>query len=423
MQAEKTQAERLRLVEELFHRALEHAPNEQAAFLAEASAGDEALRREVESLLAAHEQTTNGFENAVDGLAAEWAEEQKPRAAGLRRLGPYKLLSLLGKGGMGEVYLAHDTRLGRKVALKLLPPEFTDHKDRLRRFEQEARAASSLNHPNIITIYEIGRIDDTHFIASEFVEGQTLRRRLNSNQMTLSDALDTAIQVASALAAAHAVGITHRDIKPENLMVRPDGLVKVLDFGLAKLTEPRAILAAPDALTAPEAQTEPGVVMGTAKYMSPEQARGRELDGRTDIFSLGAALYEMIAGQPPFDGATTIDVLAAMLNREPAPLAQYNDAVPAELDRIVSKALNKDREKRYQSAGELLADLKDLRQELELEARLARDDGRLGAAPLPRQRPGQQTARIEVTQTGASQAVRATAGFKQFFARVKSHRN
>ncbi len=422
MQVEKPQAERLRLVEELFHRALERAPNEQAAFLAEASAGDEPLRREVEALLAAHEQTANGLEKAVGGLAAEWAEEQKPQAAGPRRLGPYKLLSLLGKGGMGEVYLAHDTRLGRKVALKLLPREFTDHKDRLRRFEQEARAASSLNHPNISTIYEIGRIDDTHFIATEFVEGQTLRRLMNSNQMTLRDALDMAIQVAGALAAAHAVGITHRDIKPENLMARPDGLVKVLDFGLAKLAEPRAILAAPDALTAPEARTEPGAVMGTAQYMSPEQARGQELDGRTDIFSLGVALYEMIAGQPPFDGATTIDVLAAMLNQEPAPLTQYNDAVPTELDRIVSKALSKDREERYQSAGELLADLKDLRQELELEARLARDDGRLGAATLPGQRPGQQTARIEVTHTGARQAVRATAGFKQFFGRVKSHR-
>jgi serine/threonine-protein kinase len=420
-QVEKTQAERLRLVEELFHGALERAPNEQAAFLAEASAGDETLRREVESLLAAHEQTTNGLEEAVGGLAAEWAEEQKPRAAGPRRLGPYKLLSLLGKGGMGEVHLAHDTRLGRKVALKLLPPEFTDHKDRLRRFEQEARAASSLNHPNIITIYEIGQVDDTHFIASEFVEGQTLRRRLNSGQVTLRDALDLAIQVAGALAAAHAVGVTHRDIKPENLMVRPDGLVKVLDFGLAKLTEPRAVLAA-DALTAPEAQTEPGVVMGTARYMSPEQARGQELDGRTDIFSLGAALYEMIAGQPPFDGATTIDTLAAMLNQEPAPLTQYNDAVPEELDRIVSKALRKDREERYQSAGELLADLKDLRQELELEARLARSDGRLGVTTTPRQRPGQKTSRIEVTQTGARQAVRATAGFKQFFSRVKSRR-
>jgi serine/threonine-protein kinase len=323
---------------------------------------------------------------------------------------------------MGEVHLAYDTRLGRKVALKLLPTEFTDHKDRLRRFEQEARAASSLNHPNIITIYEIGQIDDTHFIATEFVEGQTLRRLMNSNQMTLRHALDTAIQVASALAAAHAVGVTHRDIKPENLMVRPDGLVKVLDFGLAKLTEPRAIRAAPDALTAPEARTEPGVVMGTAQYMSPEQARGQEIDGRTDIFSLGVALYEMIAGQPPFDGATTIDVLAAMLNREPTPLLHSNESVPGELDRIVSKALSKDREERYQSAGELLADLKDLRQELELEARLARDDGRLGAATLPRQRSVQKTAQIEVTQTGARQAVRATAGFKQFFSRVKSHR-
>src|SRR5574341_1961415 len=288
MQAEKTQAERLRLVEELFHRALEHAPNEQAAFLAEASAGDEALRREVESLLAAHEQTTNGFENAVDGLAAEWAEEQKPRAAGLRRLGPYKLLSLLGKGGMGEVYLAHDTRLGRKVALKLLPPEFTDHKDRLRRFEQEARAASALNHPNIITIYEIGKADteagNLHFIATEFIEGETLRRRMNAREFDLGEALEIAVQCGNALQAAHNAGIVHRDIKPENIMLRPDGYIKILDFGLAKLTEQTTTdLEAP---TKSLLETQPGTVMGTVAYMSPEQARGQRVDSRTDIFRL-----------------------------------------------------------------------------------------------------------------------------------------
>jgi serine/threonine-protein kinase len=417
-----TKVERLRRIEELFHRALERAPNERAALLAETCAADEELRREVESLLAASEGGWSGMENAVAGLAAEWAEEQKPPAVGARTLGPYQLLSLLGKGGMGEVHLAYDTRLGRKVALKLLPAEFTDHKDRLRRFEQEARAASALNHPNIITIYEIGQIDATHFIAAEFVEGQTLRRLMNSRQMRLRNALDAAVQVAGALAAAHAVGITHRDIKPENIMVRPDGLVKVLDFGLAKLTESRTMLAAHDALTAAEAQTEPGVVMGTAQYMSPEQARGQEVDGRADIFSLGVVLYEIIAGCPPFDGATTIDVLAAMLNREPAPPGRYNDAVPDELDRIVSQALRKDREDRYQSASELLADLKDLKQELELESRLGRADDRLEAALLPRQRSGQQTAQIEVTQTGAGKAVRTISGFSQLIGRIKRHR-
>jgi serine/threonine protein kinase len=263
---------------------------------------------------------------------------------------------------MGEVHLTEDSRLGRKVALKLLPAQFTDHKDRLRRFEQEARAASALNHPNIITIYEIGQIDATHFIAAEFVEGQTLRRLMNSGLMKLRDALDVAIQVAGALAAAHQAGITHRDIKPENIMVRPDGLVKVLDFGLAKLTQERRgdaaigrrgegagtpVPASPRPRV-PVSITMPGMVMGTAQYMSPEQTRGQEVDGRTDIFSLGVVLYEMIAGQPPFDGATTIDVLAAMLNREPVPLSRYNDAAPDELERIVNKALRKEREERYQ---------------------------------------------------------------------------
>jgi serine/threonine-protein kinase len=418
-----TDAERLRRIEELFHRALERAPNEQAAFLAQVCNGDEELRREVESLLAASEQGWSGMEKAVAGLAAEWSERQKPQAVGARTLGPYQLLSLLGKGGMGEVHLAYDTRLGRKVALKLLPAEFTDHKDRLRRFEQEARTASALNHPNIITIYEIGRIDSTHFIATEFVEGQTLRRLMRSHSMELRDALEMAAQVAGALAAAHAVGITHRDIKPENLMVRPDGLVKVLDFGLAKLTESRTVLAAHDALTAASTQTEPGVVMGTAQYMSPEQARGQDVDGRADIFSLGVVLYEMITGQPPFDGTTTIDVLAAMLNREPAPLAQYNDAVPDELQRIVSKALSKDRQERYQSAGELMTELKELLRELELESRLAQADGRQERAMLlPRSLANRNTAQIEVTRTGTSEAMPTISGFSYFIRRIKRHR-
>jgi len=436
MPVEKTQAERLRLVEEMFHRALNLAQSERASFLAEACASDDELRREVESLLATHEQGGSGWESAVAGLAAEWAGEQKPQPSTARALGPYRFLSLLGKGGMGEVHLAHDTRLGRKVALKLLPAEFTDHKERLRRFEQEARAASALNHPNIITIYEIGRIDSTSFIAAEFVEGQTLRRRMNSNQMRLRDALDVAVQVAGALAAAQAAGITHRDIKPENVMVRPDGLVKVLDFGLAKLTErgvgsgewvtgkrhysPFPIPHSP--LPTPLPTTEPGTVMGTAQYMSPEQARGQEVDGRTDIFSLGVVLYEMIAGRPPFDGATTIDALAALLNQEPAPLARYTDAAPDDLERIVSAALRKDREERYKSAGDLLADLKDLKQGLDLESRLARahQGGALGET-VTRQAE-RRTAQIKATQTGAGKAMRTAFGFKHRIRQVKRRR-
>ncbi len=424
--------ERLQRIEELFHRALEIGPSERGEFLSKACAGDEAVRREVASLLVVHERGGSRLENTVVKLAAEWAEEHQAQAQGARTLGPYRFLSLLGKGGMGEVHLTEDSRLRRKVALKLLPARFTDHKDRLRRFEQEARAASALNHPNIITIYEIGQIDTTHFIAAEFVEGQTLRRLMNSRPMMLRDALDVAIQVAGALAAAHRAGITHRDIKPENIMVRPDGLVKVLDFGLAKLTErqrdgeregPKGgeTLSFSPSLR-PFLSTEPGMVMGTAQYMSPEQTRGQEVDGRADIFSLGVVLYEMTAGAPPFDGATTIDVIAAMLNREPVPLSQYNDAIPDDLERIVNKALRKEREERYQSASELLAELKDLNRELELESRLARAEGRPEAAALPRGRAAQQTAQIEATHTGAREVVRTTSGFGQLVGRIKRHR-
>jgi eukaryotic-like serine/threonine-protein kinase len=423
IQAGGMQAERLRQIEDVFHRALERPASERVAFLAEACAGDEALRREVESLLAAHEQGGSGLAHAVTDLAAEWAQEQNPQPTSARILGPYRLLSLLGKGGMGEVRLAHDIRLGRKVALKLLPAEFTGREDRLRRFEQEARAASALNHPNIITIYEIGQADSTHFIATEFVEGQTLRRLISSRQLKLIDVLEIALQVAGALAAAHAAGITHRDIKPENLMVRPDGLVKVLDFGLAKLIESRALLAAPDALTAAGAETEPGMVMGTALYMSPEQARGQALDGRTDIFSLGIVLYEMLTGSPPFDGATTIDVLAAVLNREPTPLTRYNAAVPERLEQIVSKTLCKDREGRYQSASDLLTDLKELKQELELEAKRARAEERpVAATLLPRQLASRNTEQIEVTRTGASEPVHTVTTLGHFVGQLKRHR-
>ena len=220
------------------------------------------------------------------------------------RFDRYEILSPLGKGGMGEVYLAQDTRLKRKVALKLLPASFTQNAERLRRFEQEAYAASALNHPNIITIYEIGESGEFHFIATEFIEGNTLRQQMADTRMNLREALEIAVQIASALAAAHAAGIVHRDIKPENIMLRPDGLVKVLDFGLAKLTESQALANDTDAVTVAASNTEPGVVMGTVRYMSPEQTRGLKVDGRSDIFSLGVVLYELVTGRAPFEGAT-----------------------------------------------------------------------------------------------------------------------
>ncbi|HMF56993.1 MAG TPA: protein kinase [Pyrinomonadaceae bacterium] len=288
------------------------------------------------------------------------------------QFGRYKVRSQLGAGGMGEVYLAEDTELERTVALKVLPEQVAADKERMQRFVQEAKAASALNHPNILTIYEIGRADSARFIATEFINGATLRQQIAARQISLSDALNIAIQIADALAAAHAVGIVHRDIKPDNVMVRPDGYVKVLDFGLAKLTEREAADADTEAPTRALVNTGAGVVMGTASYMSPEQARGVQVDPRTDIWSLGCVLYEMVAGRSPFEGATVTDVLAAILNKEPAPLARYQRNVPEALEWIVTKALTKDRDGRYQTAKEFFTDLRRLRQRLEFEAEMER---------------------------------------------------
>jgi serine/threonine protein kinase/Tfp pilus assembly protein PilF len=355
------QAERWQQVERLFHAALQRAPDERAALLAEAFADDEELWHEVESLLAEYARTGGVLENAATDLAADWLQEQEHPTL-KRSLGHFQLLSQLGKGGMGEVYLAEDQRLHRKVALKLLPREFAGQAERLSRFKLEARAASALNHPNIVTIYEIDQADDTHFIATEYVEGQTLRALLKQGPLPLNAALDVAAQAASALAAAHAAGIIHRDIKPENLMQRPDGLVKVLDFGLAKLIRPQPAMAAS---TTAEVESMPGVIMGTLAYMSPEQARGLEVDARTDIFSLGAVLYELVKGQRAFRGDSQMAVLTAILEQEPEPLSDSRPTTPRELQRIVSKCLEKEREQRYGSAQELLADLKQLKRALE----------------------------------------------------------
>jgi eukaryotic-like serine/threonine-protein kinase len=268
---------------------------------------------------------------------------------------------------MGEVHLALDMQLDRKVALKVLPDRFTAQPDRVRRFMQEARAASAINHPGILTIYEIGSIEDVHFIATEFVEGQTLRQRIIQGGMSLVEGLDVAVQIASALAAAHKNSIIHRDVKPENVIIRSDGVVKLLDFGLAKLTEchPLPTLVA-EAPTSGGALTQPGAIVGTVMYMSPEQARGMEVDARTDIFSLGIVVYEMITGHLPFAraGDTPTDILATLLKTDPPPLTRYQPAIPHELDRIIRKALRKNRDERYQTIGDLLVDVRDLKQEL-----------------------------------------------------------
>jgi serine/threonine protein kinase/Flp pilus assembly protein TadD len=294
-------------------------------------------------------------------------------------LGRYEIRSKIGEGGMGEVYLAQDTKLDRKVALKILPAEVAADQSRMSRFVREAKAASALNHPNIITIHEIDERgssptvrEGVHFIATEFIDGETLRQRMRNEPMKLSEVLDVAAQIASALSAAHAAGIVHRDIKPENIMLRRDGIVKVLDFGLAKLTE-RILPDSVDTEAPTSFKTDPGTVVGTAVYMSPEQARGMAVDARTDIFSLGGVLYEMVAGRLPFEGSTCSEVMASILSeKEPQPLARYSREVPAELERIVSKALRKNRDERYQTIKDLLLDLQSLKQELEFERKLER---------------------------------------------------
>ncbi len=281
------------------------------------------------------------------------------------RLGPYEVSGLLGRGGMGEVYRAHDTRLDRTVAVKVLPPESMRNAERVQRFEQEAKAASARNHPNILTIYDFGATDGMYYIAMEFVEGHTLRQLIDENAMPLPRALDIAAQCASGLAAAHLAGIVHRDIKPDNIMVRPDGFVKILDFGLAKLAEKSFITSDPNALTAAGGLTAPGLVMGTWLYMSPEQARGLELDARTDVWSLGVVLYEMVAGKSPFAAQTMSDTLASILHREPPALSTYGVDAPDTLDHILAKAMAKNREERYQSIKDMELDLIQLRKELD----------------------------------------------------------
>ncbi|MDQ3010682.1 MAG: AAA-like domain-containing protein [Acidobacteriota bacterium] len=364
-------------VTEIFGEALERDANDRAAFLREACAGDKALLREVESLLAASARAAmeGDFLNqpALEEMAMAMNEEQNEMIG--REISHYRILSLLGSGGMGEVFLAEDERLGRNVALKFLPREFTQDRERVQRFKQEARAASALNHPNIITIFEIDEVDGAYFIATEFIDGLTLRERLAAGRIEIAEALEIASQIAGALAEAHAAGITHRDIKPENVMLRRDGYIKVLDFGLAKLSEPFAQSdKIADGQTQPRVNTDPGKVMGTPRYMAPEQIIGKQVDSRADIFSLGVVVYEMATGRSPFDGDTVGEIIAAVLNHEPALLRDFDHLLPAELERIACRALMKDRELRYQNARDVLSELKNLKFEIEMAARSKRDD-------------------------------------------------
>lgn len=352
-------------VEQLYHAALDRAPDARAAFLAEACVGDDELRREVEALLRYdNEAETFMQDNAAVAVAQQLDSEELADTQSLltgQQLGAYKILAPLGKGGMGEVHLALDTRLQRKVALKLLPMAVTQDAARVRRFAQEARTVSALSHPNILTIFDIGETDKLHYLVTEYIDGETLRQQMKRGKLSLEATLEIAVQVAQALAAAHKAGVIHRDIKPENVMVRKDGLVKVLDFGLAKLTEEQQDIESNAQIGS---STASGVIVGTPRYMSPEQARGEKVDARTDIFSLGVMLYEMLAHRAPFVGATASEVMAAILRDEPPPLA---DVAPA-LGKILQRALHKIRDERYRTAQELLADLQQLKQQMLLVA-------------------------------------------------------
>ncbi|HQR36684.1 MAG TPA: protein kinase, partial [Blastocatellia bacterium] len=365
--------ERYEQIGDLFDQALELAPDEQRAFLLRACGPDNELREVVEKMLAQHRANNEFLARPALNVAATLLAQQPQVSLAGQTFSHYKILSQLGAGGMGEVWLAEDTQLSRKVALKLLPNKFAGEpageSERSRRFETEAKAASATNHPNIVTIHEIGKSGTTWYIAQEYVEGETLRSRISQGPIPLLEALNIAYQIANALAAAHAAGVLHRDIKPENVMVRPDGFVKVLDFGVARIQP----VETTDSNSFSEAKTTskntaPGVILGTVSYMSPEQTRGEKLDFRSDQWSLGVVLYEMLTGRRPFHGNSMPEIFVAILERQPTPLTESLANSPVQLNQILDKLLAKNAEQRYPSSAQLADDLKRVHRRLELDA-------------------------------------------------------
>ena len=370
--------ERWQQISRIFKSAISLDPEARNAYVVGQCGSDESLRVEVEKLIASHEQASD--EHFIGGIAAEAAApllvDEKDVEAPHRTLsndqqfGSYVILKPLGAGGMGEVYLARDTRLDRTVALKILSPDISTDKRRMQRFRQEAKVASSLNQPNILTVYEFGEVGGLTFLATEFVDGETLRDHLRANKkLKLAEILDINIQVLAALDAAHEANIIHRDIKPENVMIRRrDHVVKVLDFGLAKVTEKKISKGGDESEAATEFKTAPGIIMGTINYMSPEQAQAAATDVRTDIWSTGVMIYEMVSGVLPFKGATDSHTIVQILEKDPVPLTNFTQRnVPAELQRIVAKALSKSPDERYQTAKDMLIDLRALKRQLDIE--------------------------------------------------------
>jgi serine/threonine protein kinase len=411
--------ERWEQVADLFHEALARPREQRACMLQLACKGDEALRFEVESLLAADAAADDFIGNPAMKEAVRLLGHQPSSLETSRttmpdgsQLGPYEILTLVGTGGMGEVYLANDPRLHRRVALKMLPAAFANDEARVRRFVREARAVSALNHPNILTIYEIGEAEGRRFIATEFVEGQTLRNLLSQGRMPLGAVLEIAIQIAGALQVAHEAGIVHRDIKPENIMLRPDGLVKVLDFGLAKASPGSASIF--ESLQG--VSTEPGLVLGTVAYMSPEQLQGDPVDARGDLFSFGVLLYEMLAGERPFEAQHTSHLILAILDRAPTPLSKLAQEMPPKLEALLAKALQKDPLQRYQTAAELISALKAFRRTAQAPTDQLSISSLRERKTLPEK--NLQTAGISIHRTVPGGAVQPTTGLSRAYRQI-----
>jgi len=407
--------ERWQKLDKLFHEALEREPEARPAFVEQVCAGDDELRQELDSMLDHHEQANSFIESPAYVIDAETiVDDDFAETLIGKTFRQYQIIDLLGKGGMGVVYLAFDNDLHRNVALKCLHDDLLSDSQRVQRFKQEARAVSALNHPNILTIHQIGDLDGRQFIATEFVEGETLREVIRHKRLSVSESLDIVTQIASALSAAHEANIMHRDIKPENVMVRPDGYVKVLDFGLAKLTEAFITNSKLSTLI----NTEQGTIVGTVQYMSPEQARGLAVDARTDVWSLGVVLYEMLTEHPPFDGETKSDVIAAILEREPSPLTRYREEAPEALQLIITGALKKDRNARYQTAKDLLVDLRSLRQRLEANP----DSFRETRTESPDNPLSEVRQKEPPRETSAGVAARPTSSAEYIVSEIKQHK-
>ncbi|HYU99919.1 MAG TPA: protein kinase [Pyrinomonadaceae bacterium] len=397
--------ERWAQVSRIFNSAIELDSEARDAYVERECGADESLAHEVKRLIENHQKASAQDFIAEPAFANQSNSESRTLAAG-QRLGPYLILQHLGTGGMGEVYLATDARLDRRVALKVLSRELAHDKRRMQRFQQEARMASALNQPNILTIFEFGEINSLNLLATEYIEGQTLRQYLRSHKLKLSEILDISIQILSALDAAHEAKIVHRDIKPENVMIRSrDHVVKVLDFGLAKPTESGSSTHASDLEGDTQYKTAAGTVLGTVNYMSPEQAQGFAVDERTDLWSTGVVIYEMVTGQMPFKGRTKSHILVDILENEPVSLSEVSTfAIPDELTRIVDKALAKQLDERYQTAKDMLIDLRKLRKQLDVEAEMRRS---VGPALVAKSQTTTSIAGTPTVETGGLQTSKA----------------